>query len=126
MKPAHEIALLSMKCPTCGKVGKPCSSFLGIFFVQYHEERVIACMKKEMKALGKSMISPDVKSDPETVTLMYHDDDCNELLDSSGFCDACGFSPDMQSTGFTKIPKSLYESEKKAGRTFLGLGREPM
>lgn len=49
--------------------------------------------------------------------VMFHDDDCGELLDSAGKCPTCGFHPDMQSTGFRDV------AELPSGRSFLGPGR---
>ncbi len=54
--------------------------------------------------------------------LMFHDDDCGELLDSYGRCHACRFYPDMQSTAFREVPSE----ELVAGKTYLGIGREPV
>ena len=58
------------------------------------------------------------------ILLMYHDDDCGELLDNEGRCPKCGFHPDMQSTGFKNVPDEVYKSRKAKGETFLGQYRE--
>ncbi len=59
----------------------------------------------------------------QTILLMFHDDRCGELLDETGQCPACGFSPDMQSTGFRDVSIGEYAQMKHSGRTFLGLRR---
>lgn len=58
--------------------------------------------------------------------LMYHDDDCGELLTDQGECPKCRFHPDMQSTGFVQVSMEEFGAMKLKGRTFLGIGREPL
>lgn len=55
--------------------------------------------------------------------VMFHDDDCGELLDSDGKCPKCGFYPDMQSCGFRDVPK---KELRALDRDFLGEGRQPV
>ena len=52
--------------------------------------------------------------------LMFHDDDCEELLDADGKCPKCCFHPDMRSTGFRNVPEVFVSEEVKNGKTFLG------
>jgi len=46
-------------------------------------------------------------------TIMVHDDDCGETLDSAGLCPRCGFHPDMQSTGITEM-ETLHPAREAA------------
>ncbi len=55
------------------------------------------------------------------ITVMVHDDDCGEILESSGACRKCGFHPDMQSVAFKEV-----SAEELRGRTALGPGRRPV
>lgn len=56
--------------------------------------------------------------------LMYHDDDCGELLDAAGNCPKCSFAPDMQSTGFREVPDEEVRRLLSEGRTLLGRFRK--
>ena len=58
--------------------------------------------------------------------LMYHDDNCGELLDKTGRCPKCNFHPDMQSTAFREVPDAEIDKLCGKGRTFLGLNRTPL
>ena len=58
--------------------------------------------------------------------LMFHDDDCGELLDRDGRCPVCEFHPDMQSTGFRDVEDQEIAALRTRGRSFLGLYREPV
>lgn len=58
--------------------------------------------------------------------LMLHDDDCGIFLDAEGECPACGFHPDMQSTGFAEVPDEAVKRNMAGGRTYLGVGRKPI
>jgi hypothetical protein len=58
--------------------------------------------------------------------VMFHDDDCGELLDRAGRCPACGFHPDMQSTAFREVSDAELERLMSEGRTFLGTHRTPL
>ncbi len=58
--------------------------------------------------------------------LMFHDDSCGELLDSSGKCPKCGFHPDMQSTAFREVPGDELQQLRAAGLDFLGERRVPV
>lgn len=58
--------------------------------------------------------------------LMFHDDDCGELLDKDGRCPKCGFHPDMQSTAFKEVPDAEVSKLRAGGRTLLGLNRRPI
>jgi hypothetical protein len=49
--------------------------------------------------------------------LMFHDDDCGELLDADGKCGKCGFYPDMQSTAYREVADSELRPLLKAGRS---------
>jgi hypothetical protein len=62
----------------------------------------------------------------EPIRLVFHDDDCGELLDAEGLCPVCQFHPDMQSTAFRQVPEAEYQAGKNAGRTFLGEYRTPL
>lgn len=53
--------------------------------------------------------------------VMFHDDDCGEILNKNGLCPKCGFHPDMQSTAFREAT-----DEELRGRTALGLERRPI
>lgn len=55
--------------------------------------------------------------------IMFHDDDCGELLDKDGRCPKCGFHPDMQSTAFKEVPDADVLKLRSQGRTMLGLNR---
>lgn len=55
--------------------------------------------------------------------LMFHDDDCGELLDHEGLCPKCRFHPDMQSTAFKEVPDAEVQRQLQEGRKFLGLRR---
>lgn len=55
--------------------------------------------------------------------IMFHDDDCGELLDKEGRCPKCGFHPDMQSTAFKEVPDAEAMRLRASGRTMLGLNR---
>lgn len=57
--------------------------------------------------------------------LMFHDDDCGELLDDEGKCPKCKFHPDMQSTAFRDVSDSEFAKLKAEQRTMLGLDRKP-
>lgn len=57
------------------------------------------------------------------IFMMFHDDNCGELLDKEGECPACGFHPDMQSTAFREVKYEEYAPLAEMGRTFLGLRR---
>lgn len=48
--------------------------------------------------------------------LMFHDDDCGELLLACGECPKCGIHPDMQSTAF----RGVLKGDLRGGRTYLG------
>lgn len=65
-----------------------------------------------------------MKKTEETTLLMFHDDDCGELLDMWGKCPKCDFSPDMQSTSFKRVPNKQLRSMLRNGHTFLGQYRE--
>ena len=57
--------------------------------------------------------------------VMFHDDDCGELLDGDGECPTCKFHPDMQSTGFREVPdEAIADGIARLGRTYLGAHRE--
>ena len=56
-----------------------------------------------------------------SVSLMFHDDDCGELLDERGRCPRCAFAPDMQSCGFKEVPLASLDR----ARTYLGLTISP-
>lgn len=58
------------------------------------------------------------------MNLMFHDDDCGALLDSSGECHVCRFHPDMQSTSFREVAPEHVEWGLAHGYTFLGEGRD--
>lgn len=58
--------------------------------------------------------------------LMYHDDDCGELLNQSGECPKCRYHPDMQSTAFREVPDDVVADLTRKGWTFLGLRRVPV
>lgn len=58
--------------------------------------------------------------------LMFHDDDCGELLDQDGRCPKCKFHPDMQSTAFKEVPDEEVRRLKADGRTMLGPQRQPV
>lgn len=58
--------------------------------------------------------------------LMFHDDDCGELLDRKGRCPKCGFHPDAQSTAFKEIPEAEVQELIREGKTFLGPYRKPV
>ena len=58
--------------------------------------------------------------------LMFHDDDCGELLDGNGRCPKCGFHPDGQSTSFREVGDEEFARLKAEGRTLLGQYREAM
>ena len=58
--------------------------------------------------------------------LMYHDDDCGELLDRDGRCPKCKFHPDMQSTAFREVTDAELNGLRGNGRSFLGLNRMPV
>ena len=58
--------------------------------------------------------------------VMFHDDDCDDLLDQDGQCPTCKFHPDMQSTGFKDISVGNAFTMLRNGRTLLGLYREPI
>jgi hypothetical protein len=62
----------------------------------------------------------------QKIVVMYHDDDCNELLDKTGMCPRCKFHPDMQSTGFVAVSAEIIRNELASGRTFLGEHRVPI
>jgi len=71
-----------------------------------------------------SIFQEEPADSPESiVSLMFHDDDCDELLTSDGLCPNCNFHPDMQSTGFKNVPSSILL--RREGRSFLGVGRKP-
>lgn len=55
--------------------------------------------------------------------IMFHDDDCGELLDKDGRCPKCKFHPDMQSTGFKEVPDDEVTRLRASGRSMLGLNR---
>lgn len=57
--------------------------------------------------------------------VMFHDDDCGELLDGDGECPKCKFHPDMQSTGFKDMNDAvLRDGIERLGLTYLGKHRE--
>lgn len=58
--------------------------------------------------------------------LMFHDDDCGELLTSEGLCPKCGFHPDGQSTSFKEVSAEEVQKLKASGRSLLGQYREPL
>lgn len=58
--------------------------------------------------------------------LMFHDDDCGELLDSEGKCPKCKFHPDGQSTAFREVLDAELSTLRRDGRSFLGKYRTPV
>lgn len=58
--------------------------------------------------------------------VMFHDDDCGALLDAEGRCPDCRLSPDARSTGFLELSQATVDRMISAGRTLLGMGREPI
>jgi hypothetical protein len=58
--------------------------------------------------------------------VMYHDDDCGELLDKEGMCPKCKFHPDMQSTAFTELTDTHVSFLLSLCRTLLGQYRTPI
>lgn len=57
--------------------------------------------------------------------VMFHDDDCGELLDGDGECPKCKFHPDAQSTGFKEVHNDILRLGIEGfGRTYLGEYRE--
>jgi hypothetical protein len=59
-------------------------------------------------------------------SVMFHDDDCGEWIDSYGRCPRCRIYPDMQSLGITGAPQSVVNALLADGRTLLGPGRRPI
>jgi hypothetical protein len=57
--------------------------------------------------------------------VMFHDDDCGELLDGDGECPKCKFHPDGQSVAFQEVDDVLLrDGIERVGRTYLGKYRE--
>lgn len=49
--------------------------------------------------------------------LMFHDDDCGELLDNDGRCQKCEFQPDEQSTAFHEVSEDELRTLRAARAT---------
>lgn len=58
--------------------------------------------------------------------LMFHDDDCDALLDHEGKCPKCGFVPDLQSTGYKEISEREIIQRLSKGQTMMGSKRRPI
>ena len=63
---------------------------------------------------------------PSVRLLMYHDDDCGELINAAGICPRCEISPDMQSLGFRLVTETEMDEKRRGGATFMGQYRTPV
>jgi len=87
--------------------------------------RVVSREEME-RILGERKEAMAAQADAGGLMLMYHDDSCGELIDSSGKCPKCGFSPDMQSLGFRKVSEAEISEKRQGGATFMGQHRTPV